>query len=168
MLPGSLVMLVAGPLSGTLGSRFGSKLPLALGAAITSAGLVGLGIGHGAELEVVAWSFVMSAGIGLAFAAMANLVVEAVPPQQTGEASGINTLTRSVGAAIGSQVSAAVLAASVVAGSPLPTEDGFTAAFLVSAAVAALAAVIAVLIPRGEHQAVRGRAPREAAALAER
>src|SRR5215218_6036428 len=132
MLPGSLVMLVAGPLSGILGSHFGSKLPLALGAAITSAGLVGLGIGHGAELAVVAWSFVMSAGIGLAFAAMANLVVEAVPPQQTGEASGINTLTRSVGAAIGSQVSAAVLAASVVAGSPLPSEDGFTAAFLVS------------------------------------
>ena len=40
----------------------------------------------------------MSAGIGLAFAAMANLIVEAVPPQQTGEATGINTLMRSVGA----------------------------------------------------------------------
>jgi EmrB/QacA subfamily drug resistance transporter len=171
MLPGSLVMLFAGPLSGALGSRYGSKLPLALGAAITSGGLVGLGLGHGAELAVVAWSFVMSAGIGLAFAAMANLVVEAVPPQQTGEASGINTLTRSVGAAIGSQVSAAVLAGSIVAGSPYPTEAGFTAAFLVSAAVAALAAVIAVLIPRGEHSVAgrpRSPAPPPEAALAER
>ena len=34
MLPGALVMLVAGPLSGVLGTRYGSRLPLALGAAI--------------------------------------------------------------------------------------------------------------------------------------
>ena len=61
----------------------------------------------------------MSAGIGLAFAAMANLIVEAVPPSQTGEATGINTLTRSVGASIGSQVSAAILAGSAVAGSAI-------------------------------------------------
>ena len=37
MLPGALVMLVAGPLSGVLGTRFGSRVPLALGAIITSA-----------------------------------------------------------------------------------------------------------------------------------
>ena len=32
MVPGALVMLVAGPLSGVLGTRFGSRVPLALGA----------------------------------------------------------------------------------------------------------------------------------------
>ena len=92
LLPGALVMLFAGPISGALGTRFGSKLPLALGAAITSAGLVGLGLDHGSEATVSLWAFVMSTGIGLAFAAMANLIVEAVPPAQTGEATGINTL----------------------------------------------------------------------------
>ena len=156
LLPGAVVMLFAGPLSGALGSRFGSKLPLALGAAITSAGLVGLGLNHGSEATVVLWSFVMSTGIGFAFAAMANLIVEAVPPVQTGEATGINTLMRSVGAAIGSQVSAAILAGSVTADG-FPSDSGFTAAFLVSAAVAAIAAGIAVVIPRGEHQAIRAR-----------
>ena len=39
LLPGAMVMLFAGPLSGALGTRFGSKLPLAIGAAITSVGL---------------------------------------------------------------------------------------------------------------------------------
>jgi sugar phosphate permease len=106
--------------------------------------------------------------IGLAFAAMANLIVEAVPPGQTGEATGINALTRSVGASIGSQVSAAILAGSAAASSPLATDGGFTAAFLVSAAVAAVAAGLAVLIPRGEHQAVRARPRRTEPALAER
>ena len=63
----------------------------------------------------------MSIGIGLAFAAMPNLIVEAVPPEQTGQATGFNTLVRSVGASLGSQVTAAVLAGSVVAGSCRPT-----------------------------------------------
>jgi EmrB/QacA subfamily drug resistance transporter len=167
MLPGAAMMLFTGPISGALGTRFGSKLPLAIGAAITSAGLLGLGIDHGTQFAVIAWSFVMSTGIGLAFAAMANLIVEAVPPAQTGEATGINTLTRSVGASIGSQVSAAILAGSAAAGSAVPTDDGFTAAFLVSAGVAAVAACIAVVIPRGEHQAIRSRV-RSDTALAER
>jgi len=168
LLPGSLVMLLAGPISGALGGRFGSKLPLALGAGITGAGLGGLGLDHRSQLAVIAWAFVMSAGIGLAFAAMANLVVEAVPPAQTGEASGFNTLTRSVGASLGSQVAAAILAGSAVADSPLPTDGGFTAAFLVSAAVAGLAAAIAVMIPRGAHQAVASRAVRSEPAAVER
>lgn len=168
MLPGALMMLFTGPISGALGTHFGSKLPLAIGAGITSAGLLGLGLDHGTQLAVIAWSFVMSTGIGLAFAAMANLIVEAVPRDQTGEATGFNALTRLVGASLGSQVSAAVLASSAVAGSPLATDGGFTAAFLVSAAVAAVAAGIAVVIPRGEHQAVRVRARRSEPAMAER
>jgi hypothetical protein len=113
---------------------------------------------------VIAWAFVMSTGIGLSFAAMANLIVEAVPPAQTGEATGFNALTRSVGASIGSQVTAAVLAGSAVAGSPLATDSGFTAAFLVCASGSAVAAGIALVIPRGEHQTIRARVP----ALAER
>ena len=168
MLPGAVMMLFTGPISGALGTRFGSKLPLSIGAATVSVGLLGLGLDHGSEFAVIAWSFVMSTGVGLAFAAMANLIVEAVPRDQTGEATGINTLTRSVGSSLGSQVSAAILAGSAVAGSSLPTEDGFTAAFLVSAGVAAVAAGIAVVIPRGEHQALRARAPRSEPALAER
>jgi EmrB/QacA subfamily drug resistance transporter len=168
LFPGAVMMLFTGPISGALGTRFGSKLPLSIGAAITSAGLLGLGLNHGSELAVVAWAFLMSSGIGLSFAAMANLIVEAVPPAQTGEATGFNALTRSVGASIGSQVSAAILAGSAVAGSPLPTDEGFTAAFLVSAAVAGVAAAVAVVIPRGEHQAITGRAPRSGTALAER
>src|SRR5918999_75999 len=40
LLPGSLVMLLAGPVSGALGNRYGSKLPLALGGAVAAAGLL--------------------------------------------------------------------------------------------------------------------------------
>ena len=40
---------------------------------------------------------------------MPNLIIEAVPPHQTGEATGFNALVRSVGSSLGSQVSAAIL-----------------------------------------------------------
>ena len=155
MVPGALVMLVAGPLSGVLGTRFGSRVPLALGAITTSVGLLLMALVHGTQLEIVVWNLVMSTGIGLAFAAMPNLILEAVTPEETGQATGVNTLVRSVGASLGAQISAAVLAGSVVAGG-LPTDAGYTDAFLVSAFVALAAAITAFLIParRGRMAAV--------------
>ena len=153
MLPAALCMLFAGPLSGWLGSRYGSKLPLATGAALSAVGLFLLGVDHGTVRAVLAWNIVSSAGVGLAFAAMPNLIVEAVPPEQTGEATGFNTLVRSVGSSLGSQVSSAVLAGSAVAGGVLASNGGYTAAFIVAAAVSAIACLMATLIPRrrGEH-----------------
>ena len=104
-------------------------------------------------------SLVMSIGIGFAFAAMPNLIVESVPPERTGEATGFNQLVRSVGSSLGSQISAAILAGSVVAGAP--TDAGYTAAFVVSAGVALAAGIVSALIPRaggGAQGRARGRA----------
>jgi EmrB/QacA subfamily drug resistance transporter len=148
LLPGSLMMLVAGPLSGALGARFGSKFPLAIGCGLAAAGLWLLGIEHGSEGVVLVWAIVMFAGVGLAFSAMPNLIVQAVPPTQTGEAIGFNALVRSVGASLGTQISAAVLAGSVVAGSPLPTDSGYSNAFFLGGVVALLAGVVALAIPK--------------------
>jgi EmrB/QacA subfamily drug resistance transporter len=156
MVPGALVMLVAGPMSGVLGTRYGSRLPLAAGALVTSVGLLMMAVAHGSEGAMIAWNLLMSVGIGLAFAAMPNLILEAVPAEETGQATGVNTLVRSVGASLGSQISAAVLAGSVVAAGGLPTDTGYTHAFLVGAGVALLAAITATLIPsrRGRLAAV--------------
>jgi EmrB/QacA subfamily drug resistance transporter len=151
MLPGALVMLFVGPLSGILGARLGNKVPLGLGALTTAAGLGLMGAFHGSELPVMAFNVVASIGIGLAYAAMPNLIVDAVPRHQTGEATGFNAVVRSIGSSLGSQVTAAILAGSVLASTGLPGDDGYTAAFLVSGAVALVAALVAVVIPRTSH-----------------
>jgi EmrB/QacA subfamily drug resistance transporter len=155
MVPGSITMLFAGPFSGLLGDRFGSKIPLAVGGLVSAIGLLLLGLAHGSQAEVLIFAIVMFTGIGLAFAAMPNLIVDAVPQHQTGEATGFNALVRSVGSSLGSQVSASILAGSIVAGG-LPSDDSFTTAFVLSAAVALVAAGMALLIPIsrdrvGEH-----------------
>jgi MFS family permease len=79
LLPGCLAMLALGPASGIIGSRVGNKVPLAIGGFLTSLGLALLAVAHDTQLEVVLFSLVMSSGIGLAFAAMPNLIIEAVP-----------------------------------------------------------------------------------------
>jgi len=170
MLPGALMMLVAGPFAGVLVRRFGGKLPLAVGAFISAAALAAMGLDHGTQGAMIAWNIVLSIGIGLAFAAMPNLIFDAVPMSETGEATGFNTLVRSVGASLGSQISAAILTGSVIAGSVLPSDDGYTTAFLVSAAIATVAALVSLAIPRaGDHAPVAARSPiRREPALAER
>jgi EmrB/QacA subfamily drug resistance transporter len=163
MLPGALMMLVAGPVAGLLVRRHGGKLPLSLGALISAVALLLMAVAHATQGEMVAWNIVLSVGIGLAFAAMPNLIFDAVPQSETGEATGFNTLVRSVGAGLGSQISAAILTGSAVGGALLPSDNGYTAAFLVSAAIAAVAAIVSMLIPRaGRSAEVRLRRPRVA------
>lgn len=151
MLPGCLMMLVAGPLSGVLTQRYGGKVPLALGGVVTAAGMALLAAQHGSQGAVLGCTMVVFVGIGLAFAAMPNLIVDAVEASKTGEATGVNTLVRSVGSSLGSQVIASILAHSITARHPLPTEHAYTTSFLVAGAGALVAAVFTLLIPRSRQ-----------------
>ena len=147
MLPGALTMLFAGPLSGRLGTRFGNRMPMALGGLISGVGLLGLGLDHGSILHIVIWNLIGSIGIGLAFAAMPNLIMGAVPIAQTGEATGMNALIRSVGSSLGSQVTASILTATAIGAVALPTDQGFETAYLLCAGMSILAGLMALLIP---------------------
>lgn len=149
LLPSSLVMLFAGPMSGWLGTRFGSRLPLAIGTAAAGVAYALLAASHDNVIVIAALGTLMGAGIGLAFAAMANLVVQAVPPETTGVATGVNTIMRSIGGAVGAQISASLLASGTIMGGAFPAESGYTAAFALSAVAAFAALAVSGLIPVG-------------------
>jgi MFS family permease len=147
MLPMTTVMLVAGPLAGTIAMRRGAKLPFSVGALFMVCGLTWLVGLHGERWEMVAGSAIIGCGVGFAFASMANLIVEVVPPEQTGEATGMNTIMRTVGGALGAQISASILAQHVVAGGHTTSDTGFTAAFAVTALVVNLGVFVSLAIP---------------------
>jgi hypothetical protein len=71
-----------------------------------------------------------------------------VPQSEVGVATGINTIMRTAGGAFGSAAVTAILAGNIAAGSGLPTESGYTAAFLSAVVVGLLAVVAAWLVPR--------------------
>jgi EmrB/QacA subfamily drug resistance transporter len=147
LLPAAIAQLLTGALAGRLGTRIGFRVVLAIGAGLTSASFVVLAAAHEREVEILAAGALLGAGISFAFAAMANLIVGAVPQSEVGIATGINTVMRTVGGSFGAAIATAILAGSTAAGG-LPTEGAYTAAFAFSA-VAGLAAVgAALLVPR--------------------
>jgi EmrB/QacA subfamily drug resistance transporter len=147
LLPSSFVMLAAGPVAGLLANRAGSKLPLILGSAFAAVSFAMLAATHTERWEIYLAVALMGLGIGMSFAAVANLIVEEVPATNTGEAIGMNAIMRTIGGALGSQVSAAIVAGHAVGGG-VPTEAGYTQAFAVATLAILLSLGAAFLVPR--------------------
>jgi len=147
------MMLIFGPLSGVLERRFGPKLPLTLGAIAVVAAFALPAVSHDAVWQLLASGILTGAGIGLVFAAMSNAIIESVPATQTGEATSVNSIVRTIGGSIGSAVVAAVIAADTTS-QGIPADRAFTVGFWVSAAVAAVAVVASLALPsaRRRHQ----------------
>ncbi|HKE77693.1 MAG TPA: MFS transporter [Solirubrobacteraceae bacterium] len=154
LLPSTVAMLLISPLAGRMANRVGSRVPLILGSLITCIAFAFMGLAHDEPWQIYVGSALLGAGIGLAFASLANLIVEAVRPEQTGVATGMNTVMRSIGGSVGTQVGASIVAGTVVANG-LPTEQGFTAAFLVAAGACGLAALASLAVPRPSRPAAR-------------
>jgi EmrB/QacA subfamily drug resistance transporter len=151
LLPATLVMLFAGPVAGVLGTRLGSKVPLIAGTLFATLSFAFLAAEHEHRWAIYGATALMGLGIGFAFAAMANLIVEAVDQRETGVATGMNTIMRTIGGSLGGQISATILVGHLSGG--YPTSAGFTVAFAVSAGVVLIAFVSALLIPGRQERA---------------
>ncbi|GAA2712720.1 MFS transporter [Actinoplanes palleronii] len=146
LLPTVVMMVVFGPLAGILNRKYGPKLPMFLGAVFVVGAFTLPALAHGQIWQVLASGILTGAGIGFAFAAMSNAIIEAVPAAQTGEATSVNTIARTIGSSIGTAVVAAVITSNTTA-QGLPTDAAFTNGFWVCAGVAVLAIVAALALP---------------------
>ena len=146
LVPGSFLSLLIAPLVGRAGERVGSKPPFLVGTLVVVLALTGMTLAHGSVALLVLWSAIMFAGVGTAFASIPNLVIGAVNATETGEATGVNTIMRNIGSAVGAQVAGTMIATHVLA-SGLPADEGFTIAFLIGAIGAVVAAVSILFIP---------------------
>ena len=154
LAPSALGQLVVGPFAGRLGVRTGFRATLVLGSLLNVAAFGLLAALHGRWWHLALGGLLLGAGVAFAFASMANLIVAAVEQHEVGIATGINTVTRTIGGAFGSAVSTALLAGSAVAGG-LPSDGGYRTAFGLASAMALLAAAAALGVPR-TLQAQRG------------
>ncbi len=144
MLPMAVTMLVASPVAGRIGARTGFTFPLVLACVLGALGFAGYAAGHDHEWVLYGSAAVLGVGVGFAFASLANLVVDAVDAAQTGEATGINTIMRTIGGTLGAQIAATVVISTQAPGAPFPAESGFTLTFVMSAAAMVLAAAAAL------------------------
>lgn len=146
LLPAALTMGLLGAAAGRIANRFGSKSALVAGATISAAAFFYASLLHGSPRDMVITTTLLGVGIGLAFAALGNLIVQAVPPTQTGVASGMNTVLRTLGGALGGQLSATLIAAHTANG--LPAVTGFTETYVMATLFLCVCVVAGLLIPR--------------------
>jgi EmrB/QacA subfamily drug resistance transporter len=146
LIPLSLGMFFVGLYSGRIAERFGSKAAVVVGSAISGAGYVVLALAHSAAWEIYLASSLLGIGLGLAFSAMSNLIVRAVPANQTGVASGMNANIRTIGGAVGAGVMSSIVTSKMLA-SGAPAESGYTHGFIFLGACTVLAVIAAIFIP---------------------
>ena len=142
-----LATALAAPLGGVLTDRIGPRWPLRIGLALEAAGLLAIGGVTAATPLALVGAAMALVGFGAGLFQVPNLalMMVAFPPAQQGAAGGLAFLGRTLGSAVGVQVTALLFDAR------LP-RDGFLAAFhaafLAAGAVCALAAGLALLPSR--------------------
>lgn len=147
LLPMSVGMFIFGSLSGRFSARYGTRAVLIAGTAIGAVPFVLLTAARAHEWEILIAMVLLGVGFGLAYSAMSNLVVQAVPPEQTGVASGMNANIRTIGGSLG----AAVMSSIVTSGAHphgFPQNAGYTRGFLALTIAAIGAAVASLLVPQ--------------------
>jgi len=147
LLPATIAIVVVGQMAGILERRIGSRGSLIWGTVFSLACYVLLVADRSSEVNIYIAAGLLGIGIGLSFSAMANLIVQNVPQEQTGVATGMNAVTRTLGGAFGGQLAATLLAANLGAGGD-PTSTGFTLSFLMCLVALVAGLVFAVLVPR--------------------
>jgi EmrB/QacA subfamily drug resistance transporter len=145
LLPATIGMTILGLRAGAISARFGSRAALLTGIVFACGSFAMLAVAHDHPYELLIAAALLGVGIGLAFAALGNLIVQAVPPHQTGVASGMNTVMRTLGGALGGQLSATFIADNTAHG--LPTVTGFTDTFLMATGFLVLCFVAGLMIP---------------------
>jgi MFS family permease len=118
LLPCAIGMGVLGSVAGRVERRFTSRRALIAGAAVSAVACGWLTFNSRHPYDMLISSALLGVGIGLAFAALGNLIVQAVPSSQTGVASGMNTVLRTLGGALGGGIAATFVAGDMVRGLP--------------------------------------------------
>ncbi|MFB4315709.1 MFS transporter [Actinomadura sp. 21ATH] len=158
-LPASAAMAVAGMTAGLLDRRVGTRAVLFAGALLTGAGYGYVALQHDHMWQLYAGGVARGVGLGLAYAAVANLVVHSVEVSRTGVATGVNTLIRNAGNSVGAQASAVLVAVAATA------EGGYTLGFAVSAAAMVAVMALALIAPGRRRGARRPPVERHASTV---
>jgi EmrB/QacA subfamily drug resistance transporter len=159
LLPATLAIVIVGQLAGQLERRIGSRGALIAGSLFALVSFAILIVDRSQEWEVCVAAGLLGIGIGLSFAAMPNLIVQNVRQEQTGVATGMNAVTRTLGGAFGGQIAATLLADNLGAGG-LPTASGFSLSFLMCVVALTAATGFAFAVPRRSANDLRAEAER--------
>ncbi len=160
-LPLAVTIIVAAGVASQLVTRVGFKPVLAAGMAFISGGLIwfsAVSVDGAFVSDIIGPSLLAAAGLGLAFVPQTIAAVSGVKEREAGLASGLINTSQQVGGALGLAVLATIAnsrtddlmaeAGGDPAALPGALTEGFQAAFLAGAGIAALGIVATLLLIR--------------------
>ncbi len=147
LAPTALASFLGGVVAGRIGVRLGFRATLVVGTLLAAGSWLLLLAVHAGPPAFVVAGALLGLGLSLTYASLANIVVGAVPASDIGVATGINAVSRLVGAAAGSAVVAAILARSAGSGG-YPDEAAFVVVFALAGTVGVLSLIAAYGQPR--------------------
>ena len=100
-IPFSIILLIFGPTSGFIVSKMGSKTPMIAGTIITTIGFFAIYALHSTQFLVSIDLAVVSIGLSFAAVGVMNIIILATPTQSMGISTGMTSLVRIIGSAIG-------------------------------------------------------------------
>jgi EmrB/QacA subfamily drug resistance transporter len=157
-LPLAVTIIVAAGLGGELVTRVGFKPILAAGMALIAVGLVWfsrVSVGGGFLADILGPSLLAAIGLGFGFVTSTIAAVSGIKEREQGLASGLINTSQQIGGAIGLAVLSTIattrtddVMASGTSSLPNALTDGFQAAFLGGAVIAALGFVATLVLIR--------------------
>lgn len=141
LLPGAFTGFVVAMISGRFIDRYGARPVLLVAAVAGMAGFLFITCAHSLTWQIIVASILANAYISLGYGALPALVVSEVDAGETGVATGVNAIARTIGSSVAAAVVAMLLSRSAP-GTAVPMENSFFAIFLGGAVTAALALVL--------------------------
>lgn len=157
LLPFSAASVLGGRLARLLADRAGTRLVLPMATLVQGGAFVLYGLARDSLWQLFAVMAIAGLGVGAAYAVFPALIVSAVPPSETGSATSLNQVLRYVGFALGSALTATVLAGATPEGGAAPAPGGYStiAAIGLGSCLAAAAVTWLVTGRRRARQPVR-------------
>ena len=165
ILPWTVAPIFVSPIAGAFSDRIGGRPLMAIGLSLQAIGLAWLATVSTPTVpyaDLIVPFIVSGVGMALFFAPVANVVLSAVRREEEGKASGANNAVRELGGVFGVAVLASIFTSHGGYATPQSFVDGLQPAIYVGAAVVALGALAALMIPRRRREQevpVESRAP---------
>lgn len=153
-IPFSIILLIFGPTSGFIVSKMGSKTPMIAGTIITTIGFFAIYALHSTQLLVSIDLAIVSIGLSFAAVGVMNTIILATPAQSMGISTGMTSLIRIIGSAIGPAIAGTFMQSQQqilkISGTTaaFPSGGAYNLIFLTAAILSASSIGFAIMIRR--------------------
>ncbi len=146
MLPATVLSLFTGMSAGYIARRFSARSAVLAGGILSAVGFGVLIFWHDGFAPVILLYCIANLGTGLFYSQITNVILPAIPREETGAVTGINNTIRNIGGALGGQVCAILVGTELARSGALL--GGYQLVFGFLSVSAALALVISFFIPK--------------------